>query len=216
MEPLKNALTMQIELGKTLLCTAMKYPVTIKKTHLELVHIQTMNERQIQILLTVLLIVIFLIGRRMANRLISKRASNYSFSQARTNIIKNISSILWTLFLLLGLGIIWEITFQGLTIYFASFFTVVGIAFFASWSILSSITAATILFFSFPIRIGYRIRIQDGDNSIEGEIVNISLFNIQIQKDNAELVFYPNNLALQKAIVHLNRELLSEESNSIL
>ncbi|MEM8715066.1 MAG: mechanosensitive ion channel family protein [Cyanobacteria bacterium P01_G01_bin.4] len=162
-----------------------------------------MSTLQIQIVLSAVLVPIFFIGRRILNRLILSRANQSSFSHTRTANIKKIVSGLWLGVSLLSLGTIWNITIQGLAVYFASFFAVVGVAFFASWSVLSNVSAAIILFFSFPIRIGYRIRVQDGDNSIEGEIINISLFNIQIQKGRGETVFYPNNLAMQKPIIYL-------------
>ena len=69
---------------------------------------------------------------------------------------------------------------------------------------LSNITSAIILFFEYPIKEGNKIKIQDGENTIEGEVVGLSLFNIEI-KNNKETIFYPNNLAIQKAIINKSR-----------
>ena len=99
------------------------------------------------------------------------------------------------------LGLTWDISFEGLSVYFLSFFTVAGVALFASWSLLSNITSAILLFFYFPYRIGDRIRIVDGDNSIEGIVFDLNMFSIIIKNDDGQKVTYPNNLALQKAII---------------
>jgi small-conductance mechanosensitive channel len=44
----------------------------------------------------------------------------------------------------------------------------------------------------------------DGDNSVEGVIIDITLFAMLIQLADENVVSYPNNLAIQKAIVNLN------------
>lgn len=105
-----------------------------------------------------------------------------------------------TLVALMLVGITWDISFKGLSVYFLSFFTVAGVALFAAWSILSNITASILLFFYFPFRIGSKIRIIDGDNSIEGLVLDMTLFSIYIRTDDGMTVSYPNNLAIQKPI----------------
>jgi len=55
----------------------------------------------------------------------------------------------WGIIMLTLISIIWDISFEGLSIYFASIFTIIGVAFFAQWSMLSNITASVILFFQF-------------------------------------------------------------------
>ena len=94
-----------------------------------------------------------------------------------------------------------EVSFQGLSLYFASIFTVIGVALFATWSVLSNLTASVILFFFFPYRIGRKVKIIDGDNSIEGQIVDITLFHIKVETEDDRIVAYPNNLAIQKPIM---------------
>jgi small-conductance mechanosensitive channel len=85
-------------------------------------------------------------------------------------------------------------SFKGLSISFASIFTVIGVAFFAQWSILSNITASVLLFFNFSYKVGNKIKIMDGDNSVTGEVANVTLFTFQIKNESGELVNYPNNL----------------------
>jgi small-conductance mechanosensitive channel len=114
------------------------------------------------------------------------------------------------------LAIIWDVSFRGLSIYFASLFAVIGVAFFAQWSMLSNITAAIILFFNYSYKIGNSIKVLDGDNSVEGEIVDNQLFYFYIKTKKGEVVSYPNNLILQKPIIRIgsNGEEVSTEKNS--
>ena len=74
---------------------------------------------------------------------------------------------------------------------------------FAQWSILSNVTASIIIFFTFPARVGDSIRIVDGDNSVEGKIKEISLFQIELNDQDGNLIMYPNNLLLQKPVVKI-------------
>lgn len=102
---------------------------------------------------------------------------------------------------------IWGIDIRGVLIFASSFFALIGVALFASWSVLSNITAGIIIFFSFPYKIGDEIKIIDGDNSIEGEIIDMTLFHIQIKEINENTTTCPNNLAIQKAISKLHQNL---------
>ena len=105
--------------------------------------------------------------------------------------------------MLLVVTVIWGIDFKGILIFASSFFAVVGISLFASWSILSSITSSVIIFFKFPYRIGDAIHLFDGDNSLKGTITDMTLFYIQIETAEGEVVAYLNNLAIQKPIARL-------------
>ncbi|MFT6133806.1 MAG: small-conductance mechanosensitive channel [Cyclobacteriaceae bacterium] len=107
------------------------------------------------------------------------------------------------LVLITVIGAIWEISFQGLSFYFASIFTIVGVALFANWSILSNLTASVIIFFFLPYKVGDTIKVVDGESSVTGIIRDIGLFQIVILTDDKRQVAYFNNLFLQKPIEFL-------------
>lgn len=159
-------------------------------------------QNNFQLLITAVILIAFLVIRYFLRRLVKNHAKNRNVVLSREVYIKKLVS--WSLFLIFitVIGMIWEISLQGLSLYFASIFTVVGVALFANWSILSNLTASVILFFFFPYRIGHQVKIIDGDNSIEGEIVDITLFYIRI-KSEEKFCAYPNNLAIQRPIVHV-------------
>ncbi len=155
----------------------------------------------IQLGLSLFVGIIYLIVKPFAYRLLDAHAVKHHLKGRREQYVKKAVKIFLSLIALVFICIIWDITFQGLSIYFASIFTIIGVAFFAQWSILSNITASLILFFYYTYKLGSKIQVMDGANSIEGTIKNINLFYIEIETEEGELVAYPNSLALQKPIM---------------
>ena len=98
------------------------------------------------------------------------------------------------------LGIIWGVNMNQLTLFVSSVLAVLGVGFFAQWSILSNLTSSVILFFNHPVRIGDRIRILDKDFDLTGEVTDISGFFFFMTTDNGEHITLPNNLVMQKGI----------------
>ena len=86
-----------------------------------------------------------------------------------------------------------------------------GVASFAQWSILSNITAGIIIFFSYPFKIGDKIKIHDKDFPIEGEIDDIKAFYIVLRTIDGEMITYPNNLLMQKGISVVTKSLEEKE-----
>jgi small-conductance mechanosensitive channel len=100
---------------------------------------------------------------------------------------------------------------SDITLVFSSVFAVIGIALFAIWSILSNVTSGVIMFFSFPYKVGDKIRIHDNDFPVEAVIEDIRAFQLYLRTDNGDLVTYPNNLILQKAVTLVKKDALDEK-----
>ncbi|WP_158771874.1 mechanosensitive ion channel domain-containing protein [Paraglaciecola sp. L1A13] len=94
--------------------------------------------------------------------------------------------------------IAWGIDFSGLLVISTSLITLTGVAFFASWSLLSNITAYFLLLFQTSFRRGNFIRVIDADNYVEGFITEINLFNTKLITEDREIIVYPNNLILTR------------------
>ena len=60
-----------------------------------------------------------------------------------------------------------------------------------------------VIFFTYPARIGDKIRIIDGENTLEGTILDISMFQVLLEDDDQNMISFPNNLLIQKAFVKL-------------
>ncbi len=166
---------------------------------------------QQEIFATSITFVVLLILKFVSTKTIRKIGRISDLNQARTRLIlKYVSIALFTI----GIGaliFIWGVNFKEIGLLFSSVFAVIGVAMFATWSILSNVTAGIILFFSFPFKIGDRIRILDGDFPEEADILDIKAFHLYLQKDNGELVTYPNNLLLQKGVALIAKNSVSED-----
>lgn len=125
---------------------------------------------------------------------------------ARVKLIERYATV--ALFLIGSLieSFILGIEIEELVILFSSFFAILGIALFAIWSILSNITSGIIMFFSFPYKVGDKIKIHDKDFPIEAIIEDIRAFQLHLRLENGDLVTYPNNLILQKAVTLVQKD----------
>lgn len=138
--------------------------------------------------------------RFIASRMIKRFSQSTALLERRSNLIDKYISMLITIVGVIALSIIWGVQAHNVVTSVYAVLTLLGIALFAQWSVLSNITAAVILFFAFPFKIGDRIKILDGDFDIEGEIEDIRAFHTLLRTSNGEIITYPNNLMLQKGI----------------
>lgn len=99
---------------------------------------------------------------------------------------------------------IWGIKRINFIFFISSILAVLGVGFFAQWSILSNLTSSIILFFNHPVRIGDRIRIVDKDYEWVGVVKDITAFFAYMRTVNNEFISSPNSLVLQKAIEMLD------------
>ncbi len=95
---------------------------------------------------------------------------------------------------------LWGVRPQNILIALSSIFAVIGIAFFAQWSILSNVTAGLVLFFSQQLKIGDTIKILDKDFPVVAEVEDIKSFYVHLRGEDNQRYIYPNNLLLQKGI----------------
>ncbi len=106
--------------------------------------------------------------------------------------------------------IIWGVRLEDFAVFIASILAVLGVGFFAQWSILSNIAASVVLFFSHPLRLGDRVRILDKDFDWTGRVEDISAFYLFMRTDDGRKVTIPTNLVIQKGI-----EILDNKSDEI-
>jgi MscS family membrane protein len=156
-----------------------------------------------EIILTLAAVLIYVLGRAVIRQLVRRYARRIGIDRIRTTYITKMLNFILFVVLLTALALVWNFKIKNLGLYFASFFTVAGVALFAGWSILSNITASAVLFFSHPIRIGYKVKILDGENTIIGHVSDITLFSIIMKTEEGHIASFPNNMALQKGIVIL-------------
>ena len=149
---------------------------------------------------TLIVLLVYFILRFSSNKLVRKYATLNEVLEHRTNLVIKYINLLLGILALISIVIIWGVKKDQILLFISSVFAVVGVASFAQWSILSNITAGIILFFSYPFKIGDKIRIQDKENPVEGEIHDIKAFYVILKAANGEIITYPNNLLMQKGV----------------
>lgn len=145
---------------------------------------------------------VILIVRFISIKTVRKVGRLSDLNDVRTRLIIKYISYGLTSLGIAGLIFVWGVNIREIGLIFSSVFAVIGVALFAQWSILSNVTAGIILFFSFPFKIGDRIRILDKEMEYDGNYIieDIRAYHVHLRKENGELMTYPNNLLLQKAV----------------
>lgn len=162
-----------------------------------------------ELIATGILLILVVFARLIVSKLVRSFANRSQTIEKRTRLVLKYIHLLMNSIAVVALIIIWGVQTKDIFIVFSSIATVVGVAMFAQWSILSNITSGIILFFSFPYKIGDYIFIHDKDFPIEAEIEDIGAFHVYLKTEKGEIIVYPNNLMLQIGITilkHPNEE----------
>lgn len=158
------------------------------------------NEYTKELIATGILGILLVFLRVISTRLVRRFSRSNQTIEHRTNLVIKYIHLFINVLVIIALIIIWGVQTKDIFIALSSITTVVGVAMFAQWSILSNITSGIILFFSFPFKIGDVIKIHDKDFPIEAEIEDIGAFHVFLKTIDEEKIIYPNNLLLQKGI----------------
>lgn len=159
-----------------------------------------------QIIKSVSVIVILLIIRYVLARTVKRFSRKSERLEHRTGLIIKHIDFAVIFIIILGLILIWGVEIKDLGVVLSSVFAVIGIGFFAQWSILSNITSGIIMFFTFPYKIGDFIKIHDKEYPFEGIIEDIKAFQVIIRTTAGEIITYPNSMMLQKGVTVVKPE----------
>lgn len=171
---------------------------------------------QNELIQTLIVLAILLILRFLIQALFRKIGRKSGINDARIGLINRYVTVTLLLIALLFEAFVFGAEPEDLSLVFSSVFAVIGIALFAIWSILSNITSGVIMFFSFPYKVGDKIKIHDKDFPIEAIIEDIRAFQLHLRQDNGDLVTYPNNLILQKAVTLVKKDAIDDDSSDAL
>lgn len=149
---------------------------------------------------TIILILAFLAIKFFTKRVIKKVGTKFNYQSGRIKITNKIANALLLIILLVFLMLIWGIKQTDLVVFLSTTMTILGVAFFAQWSLISNITSTLIIFFNHPIRIGDSLTIMEKDYEIEGVLNDIGVFFITIKTKDNNKITMPSNIFLQKMI----------------
>ena len=159
------------------------------------------QEKIIKIIISAAFIfVIYPLLRFAAQKIVNNVAKFNLYDANRTRMIKKTLNTMIIFVVFTILVSLWGVDTKNLLLALSSVFAVIGVAFFAQWSILSNITAGIVIYFSLPLKIGDRIKIIDKDFPIVLTVLDIKTFYLSLETDEGEQIVYPNSLLLQKGI----------------
>lgn len=164
-----------------------------------------------EVVSTAILILIVILLRYLSKIIVTRYAKKIEILEHRKNLILKYNNIFIFILFSISVFIIWGVKKDDIFITISSIATVIGVAFFAQWSILSNITSGIIILFSYPFKIGDTIKIHDKDFPIEAELEYITTFYILLKTKDGEIIAYPNNLLLQKGISIIKHEIEERE-----
>lgn len=150
----------------------------------------------IQVSITIGIAVTYIFLDRFSKPLIEDGADQGNFKSTAVGNAVAIARGITALFGSLILVIVWGVDLGSLLLFATTAITLLGVALFASWSLLSNITAFFILLIHPSFKRRNFVRVFDVDNYVEGYIADVTLFNTHLITENREIVVYPNNLML--------------------
>lgn len=162
-----------------------------------------------QLILTIALVVIYTLLERFSRPRIEEGVDRSRLKAGSGVQAQRVIRIVGMALLTAGLIVVWGIDVGALLVLSTTIITLTGVALFASWSLLSNVTAYFVILFNPAFRRGNFVRVIDLDNYIEGYISEITLFHTKLITENRESICYPNNLLLMRPCLVNPRNRLS-------
>ncbi len=154
-----------------------------------------------KIIESLIVLVIYLFIRKTSNSIINKTMANKLLQTPRGKIIRKAINLTLLFICISVILIVWGVNQSELAAYIGSVLAVVGVAFFAQWSILSNITSSIIIFFNHSVKLEDTVIIMEAkEYEVEGVVSNIGLFFITLKTKDGEEITFPNNIFIQKMI----------------
>jgi small-conductance mechanosensitive channel len=165
-----------------------------------------MDIKELQILETLVIIVLYLTVSFVTKNNINNALKNTQLQRGRRKIIVKVVRLFTSMTALILLAGVWGLDQNELAVFASTVLTVMGVAFFAQWSLLSNITSSLILFFNHPLKIGDTIKVLDKDCPFEGEVTDLTYFFLHLRTTTGEIITIPNSVVLQKSISIVSRQ----------
>lgn len=167
---------------------------------------QILTSLEWNILQSIIALMIMLLLRYIIAGLITRRQLIANFELTRKRITIKLLNIMFIVILAFSFAGIWGLEGGKIFTWITSVLTVMGVAFFAQWSLLSNITSGLILFFNHPLKIGDYVEIIDKDFPMEGRVENITLFFLHLRNKDDQVYTLSNTIVVQKTMRILKPE----------
>lgn len=168
-----------------------------------LTYIDASSQSLIKAGVTLLVIVLTYFSIRIYRRYIRSTSERHRLAPQRSDSISKAGQALIYLVAVAIISNVLGFGIQGIFLATSSMFALIGVAFFANWSILSNVTASILLYFVFPYRIGDRLLIES-EPKYCGTLKDVTLMYLKIQTRGGSHITLPANVAIQKLITILS------------
>ena len=159
------------------------------------------ESNNIRLALSLLALFIFIMIRRAFGPRIQDSVDASGLNQQAATTANNLVLVASSLFCCVALLFVWGVDVKHILLVGTGVITLLGAALFASWSLLSNITAFVVLLIHPSYRRGTYLRIINQDNYYEGCISEINLFHTRLITDEREVFLYPNNALLSAPVI---------------
>lgn len=157
-----------------------------------------LSTNAIQIGVTLMVVIVYGLVDRFSTPRLEESISKGGFKEGSLGRAKYMARMITGLVGLTLLVFVWGIELGSLLVVAGTMITLLGVAFFASWSLLSNVTCYFVLLLHPSYGRGTFVRVVDGDNYAEGYIADLTLFSVHLITENRESIVYPNNLMLSR------------------
>ena len=164
----------------------------------------------LQLIVTLAVAVTYIALDRFSSPRIAVEAQNSRLKVGAANKAIHVARLITAVFGGAILILVWGIDLGPLLVFSTTVITLLGVALFASWSLLSNVTAYFILLLHPSFRRGNYLRVLDADNYVEGYISELNLFNTKLITERRSVIVYPNNLLLGRPALINPRDRLEE------
>ena len=157
-----------------------------------------MSAEKLRILQTVGILAVYMLAMLVTRSIVNKTLKKAQLEKTRRKIIVKAFHLLLTLIAVVLVAGVWGVDRRELAVFAGTTMTVIGIAFFAQWSLLSNVTSGVLLFFNHSLKLGDTVKVFDKDYPFEGEIVDLSYFFVHLRTRTGEMITIPNSVMFQK------------------
>ncbi len=176
--------------------------------------VKMLEGQSLRIVETAVVIILYIFLRWLFSKIVKSHLSRRLLHETRGMAVRKIFRLVLLIISIVFILIIWGVNQTDLALFLGSALAVVGVAFFAQWSILSNVTSSIILFFGHPVKLNDEIVILEAkDYEIEGKVKDIGLFFITLETPDGEDVTLPNNIFISKSIKSKAQENVDEVSS---
>ena len=150
-----------------------------------------------QIIETLLSLTAFFLLKYLSFYIVKLTIAQSEFKHKEQREVSRLLNLILVPTFIIVIASIWALKQSEILLFISSILTVLGVGFFAEWSILSNVTAYLVLFFYHPMKIGDTIKIEDNNRVIEGKILDVTYFFMYVRTHDGQTITIPNAIILK-------------------